>query len=157
MALTKIWRRMFESPEQLARDGLKVRPFMTTNASKAEAIEALALAFERGEIRIPNDPVLIGELQAFEAKPLPSGLMRYEAPSGGHDDIVMALAIAWQGITAGKKKELDAEHFRACAEATASLTRAGMMGGDGGSMDRLPGEYPEGGAGGNAFSGKRWS
>ena len=54
--------------EQLARDGLKVKPFVTTNASKSEAIEALALAFERGEIRIPNDPVLIGELQAFAAR-----------------------------------------------------------------------------------------
>jgi len=83
--------------EQLARDGLKIRPFNTTNASKSEAVEALALAFERGEIRIPNDPVLIGELQAFEAKPLPSGLMRYQAPEGGHDDTVLALAIAWQG------------------------------------------------------------
>lgn len=67
--------------EQLQRDGLKVRPFMTTNASKTEAIEALALAFERRQIKIPNDPALIGELQAFEAKPLPSGLMRYDAPS----------------------------------------------------------------------------
>ena len=38
--------------EQLARDGLKIRPFVTTNASKAEAIEALALAFERGEIKM---------------------------------------------------------------------------------------------------------
>lgn len=85
--------------EQLLRDGLRVKPFQTTNASKSEAIEALALAFERSEIRIPNDPALIGELQAFEAKPLPSGLMRYQAPEGGHDDCVMSLAIAWQGVT----------------------------------------------------------
>ena len=83
--------------EQLQRDGLDVKPWVTTNASKSEAVEALALAFERGEIVIPNDPVLIGELQAFEAKPLSSGLTRYAAPEGGHDDTVMALAIAWQG------------------------------------------------------------
>lgn len=86
--------------EQLQRDGLPVVAFNTTNASKAAAVEALALAFERGSIRIPNDPVLIGELQAFEGKPLPSGLMRYAAPDGGHDDMVMSLAIAWAGLGA---------------------------------------------------------
>lgn len=86
--------------EQLQRDGLPVVAFNTTNASKAAAVEALALAFERGSIRIPNDPVLIGELQAFEAKPLPSGMMRYAAPEGGHDDMVMSLAIGWAGLGA---------------------------------------------------------
>jgi len=84
--------------EQLQRDGLPVVPFQTTNASKSEIIETLALAFERGTIRIPNDPALLGELQSFEAKPLPSGLMRYAAPEGGHDDTVMSLAIAWAGL-----------------------------------------------------------
>jgi len=83
--------------EELQRDGLPVRPFTTTNASKAQAIEALALAFEQGAITIPNDPVLIGELQAFSAKRLPSGMLRYEAPAGMHDDCVMALALAWHG------------------------------------------------------------
>jgi hypothetical protein len=84
--------------EQLRADGLPVCGFQTTNVSKADAILRLALAFERGEIKIPNDPVLIGELQAFEGRPLPSGLMRYGAPEGGHDDCVMSLAIAWQGL-----------------------------------------------------------
>jgi phage FluMu gp28-like protein len=128
--------------EQLARDGLKVKPFLTTNASKAEAIEALALAFERGEIRIPNDPALIGELQAFEAKPLPSGLMRYDAPAGGHDDTVMALAIAWQGITTGKKQRIDPAFMAQIFAINGSLGGHRSTGGD---MDRLPSEYPEGG------------
>ena len=30
---------------------------------------------------------------------LPSGLTRYTAPSGGHDDTVMALAMAWSGVS----------------------------------------------------------
>ena len=34
--------------EQLTRDGLRIQPFNTTNASKVLVIEALALAFERG-------------------------------------------------------------------------------------------------------------
>ena len=85
--------------EQLTRDGLRVRLFTTTNASKMEAIEALALAFERGDLRILNDPVLIHELLAYQAELSPSGLRRYGAPSGQHDDCVMALAIAWSPIS----------------------------------------------------------
>jgi len=84
--------------EQLLADGLPVIPFVTTNASKAAAVQALTLAFERLSITIPNDPVLIGELQAFEGKPLPSGLIRYAAPAGLHDDCVISLAMAWAGL-----------------------------------------------------------
>lgn len=84
--------------EQLQREGLPVQPFLTTAASKASAIEALALALERGELRILPDPTLVGELQAFEAQRLPSGLTRYGAPHGLHDDCVMALALAWSAV-----------------------------------------------------------
>jgi len=90
--------------EQLQRDNLPVIGFQTTNASKSAIIESLALAFERGTISIPNDPVLIGELQAFEASPLASGLMRYSAPAGQHDDCVMSLAFAWAGLTAPRQE-----------------------------------------------------
>jgi phage FluMu gp28-like protein len=83
--------------EMLYRLNLPVQPFTTTNATKTQAIDSLALAFERGEIRIPNDAVLIAELQAYEMERLPSGLMRYSAPAGMHDDTVMSLALAWQG------------------------------------------------------------
>ena len=69
-----------------------------TPDTKAAAIEALALAFERGEIRILNDPVLTGELQAYEVDRTPSGIVRYSAPDGMHDDCVMSLALAWQAI-----------------------------------------------------------
>lgn len=82
--------------EQLQRQGLgQWRGFTTTNETKAEIVQALALAFERGEIRIPNNPVLISELESFEATRLPSGKWRYSAPDGMHDDTVIALALAW--------------------------------------------------------------
>lgn len=84
--------------EQLQRIGLPVQPFITTNATKAAAIEALALAIERQQLALLDDPVLIGELQAYEAERLPSGLLRYNAPPGMHDDCVMSLALAYQGI-----------------------------------------------------------
>lgn len=84
--------------EALQQAGLPVCGFLTTAISKADGITKLALAFEQGRIRIPNDAVLLGELAAFEAKPLPSGLVRYGAASGAHDDEVMALMIAWAGL-----------------------------------------------------------
>jgi hypothetical protein len=85
--------------EQLRRDGLPVTPFQTTNATKTAAIDGLALAFEQGDIKIINDPVLVSELQAYEMERLPSGLLRYNAPEGMHDDCVMSLAIGWTGVT----------------------------------------------------------
>lgn len=84
--------------EQLQRDGLPVLPFTTTNATKARAIDELAMAFERSEIEIIDDPVLIAELQSYEMERLPSGMLRYSAPAGMHDDCVMSLALAWQGV-----------------------------------------------------------
>lgn len=77
--------------------GLPVQPFVTTNASKAKIIDSLSLAFERSSLRILNHPVLVGELQAYEATRLPGGLLRYSAPEGLHDDCVISLALAWHG------------------------------------------------------------
>ena len=85
--------------EQLQREGLPVQAFTTTNASKATVIEALALAFERDDIRILPDPSLLRELQAYQLETSPSGLPRYGAPSGQHDDCVMALALAWAAVS----------------------------------------------------------
>ncbi|MEM9773323.1 MAG: terminase family protein [Chloroflexota bacterium] len=85
--------------DQLYSEGLPVYPMNTTNATKDAWIQSLSIAFERGEIEIINDPVLIGELQAFEATRTRSGLMSYSAPEGMHDDRVMSLAMGWQGAT----------------------------------------------------------
>lgn len=84
--------------EQLQLDGLPVRGFVTTNQSKSAIVLSLALGFERGVVKIPHDPILVGELQAFEGTRLAGGLMRYAAPEGMNDDTVMALAIAWAGL-----------------------------------------------------------
>jgi len=88
--------------EELRRDGVPVRPFVTTNASKALLVDALALAFEQRSIRVLDDPVLVGELLAFAAERLPSGLTRYAARYG-HDDTVMSLALAWSGAAAPRR------------------------------------------------------
>jgi hypothetical protein len=88
--------------ELLGREGLPVHGVTTTNASKARWVDALALAFERGEMTILDDPVLVGELLAYEGTLLPGGGTRYSAPPGGHDDCVMSLMLAWQGCEQGE-------------------------------------------------------
>lgn len=79
--------------EELQRAGLPVRGFVTTNETKAQIIESLALAIETRAISYPNDPVLVSELQAYEQDRLPSGRIRYSAPEGLHDDTVIMLAL----------------------------------------------------------------
>ena len=111
--------------EQLQRDGLPVSPFTTTNASKAEIIEALALAFEQGSISILNDPVLLNELHAFAGEQLPGGMIRYGASSSQHDDCVVSLALAWtvlgrripsQGILDWYKQQAELSRERQAAQ-----------------------------------------
>jgi phage FluMu gp28-like protein len=87
--------------EELQRMGLAAQGFQTSNTSKAQIIDALALAFEQNAIEIINDPVLVAELMAYQSERLPSGLLRYGAPEGMHDDTVIALALAWWGGFAG--------------------------------------------------------
>jgi hypothetical protein len=87
--------------EELQRMGLSVTGFQTTYASKAQIIDALALAFEQDKIKIINDPELIAELMAYQSERFPSGLLRYGAPEGMHDDMVISLALAWWGGVAG--------------------------------------------------------
>jgi hypothetical protein len=87
--------------EQLLRDGLPVQGFTTTNATKTQIIDSLAVAFERGDIGIIDDATLIGELQAYEMSRSKTGLRTFNAPAGMHDDTVMALALAWSGVGSG--------------------------------------------------------
>jgi hypothetical protein len=70
---------------------------MTTNATKANVVQKLQLAFEQGKILLLNDDVQRSELMAYQAEKLPSGLLRYGSPDGMHDDTVIALALAWYG------------------------------------------------------------
>jgi len=84
--------------EALQAEGLPVRAFYTTAQSKPPLIEALALAIERKEVTLLNDRVQIAELQAYEMERMPSGSFRYNAPDGGHDDMVIGLALALYGV-----------------------------------------------------------
>ena len=86
--------------DHLQGRGMNVIPFTTTNATKQAVITTLQSAFEHGEIRIVNSPVMIGELLSFEAHRSPSGSYQYSAPDGMHDDCVMSLALGWDSLSA---------------------------------------------------------
>jgi hypothetical protein len=64
-------------------------------------IDNLALAFEQEKISIPQDDILISELESYEMERLPGGTFRYSAPPGLHDDTVISLALAWNDISNG--------------------------------------------------------
>ena len=87
--------------DELVTRGLNIVPFTTTSATKQSIIQNLQAAFENGQIRIINNPILIGELLSFESKRNASGGFSYTAPVGMNDDCVMSLAIAWYGATRG--------------------------------------------------------
>jgi len=84
--------------EQLLADGLPVERWINTNPSKKAVIEALALDFERGEFGLPREErynaAVKAELSSFQVVKLPSGMLRYSAPEGMHDDCVIATALA---------------------------------------------------------------
>jgi len=82
--------------EMLERDGIRVTPFNTTGISKPPLIEQLSLAIEKQTIRLMPDPVLLNEMNAYTMKRTATGKWAYDAPSGGHDDTVIALALAYE-------------------------------------------------------------
>jgi len=88
--------------EALQSMDVSVQPFTTTNATKAEIIQNLELAFEREAIQLLANEVQTSELMAYQSEKLPSGLIRYGAPEGMHDDTVIALALAWWGCSGGQ-------------------------------------------------------
>jgi len=75
--------------------GVDVTPHIFTQPSKLRLMQRLVAAFQGDELKLP-DGWLINELEAFEFTYTATGV-KYEAPSGEHDDGVMALALALYG------------------------------------------------------------
>ena len=92
--------------EDLSREGVPVQGYKFTNETKKQAIQALMISLEQEKIRIfkkddPMGKVLRDEMVIFEYEMTPSGLIRYQAPEGYHDDCVIALALANWGVQQG--------------------------------------------------------
>jgi hypothetical protein len=82
----------------LQNEGVVVQPVTITGPIKRAMVEGLMLRFDSGSICIPSDPVVVEEFRGFTSEMLPSGHERFAAPSGRHDDCVMAAALAAWGI-----------------------------------------------------------
>jgi len=84
--------------EQLQRDGVRVSGFTTTMATKMGLIEDLSLAIEQGSVQLLGDAVGKAELEAYERSVTETGLSKYGAPAGMHDDTVIARALMWRAM-----------------------------------------------------------
>jgi hypothetical protein len=83
--------------EDLQRDGAQVAGFRFSMPSKMKLVERLIAAFQRRELCLYGAPDwLRAELESFGFVYTKMGI-QYAAPEGGHDDGVMALALALHG------------------------------------------------------------
>lgn len=76
-----------------------VKTVTLDNSLKKQIIESLCVAFEQQLIGIPDDEVLIRELQAFTCTYNPNTqTVKYSAPYGLHDDMIISLAYAYYAV-----------------------------------------------------------
>ncbi len=81
--------------DELFNLGLNVEGYqLGGNAKKNALIQRLAIALEQGRVSFPKIGVLEKELRDYGYKTSETGMIRYNAPSGKHDDSVIALALA---------------------------------------------------------------
>mgnify|MGYP003878084477 CR=1 FL=1 len=82
--------------ERLARElgeGV-VEGFKFTAERKAELLAKLKMLMEKGRLKIPHDRLLINQLNGIRYEISRSGRLLFRHPPRGHDDAVMALALA---------------------------------------------------------------
>lgn len=104
--------------DDLRRGGLDVAAYRFTEESKTRLIENLIVETEARRVSIADEPVLVGEMEAFRFRMNRSGRVSYEAPAGAHDDCVTALALAVWGLKAATRP---ANVFVTAGEAVFSL------------------------------------
>jgi hypothetical protein len=73
------------------------RGFYTSPTSKPPLIEGLANALEHHGFKVPVEAA--DELRAYQVELSTSGHPKFSAPSGLHDDWVIALALCWRAMT----------------------------------------------------------
>lgn len=81
--------------DDLKRELSAIAPYRFTSRSKTELIQRLIVATEQRRISWPAElSELTNEMKRFEYAVTPKGEISYDAPSGYHDDTVIALALA---------------------------------------------------------------
>lgn len=100
--------------EAMVRAGFTVMPYQFTVQSKAALIDNLSLMCEQMLLTLPQTDlweVGLEELEAFEYSVTDAGNVRSGAPSGVHDDCVIALALAAWQIRPNRLAGYSAESF----------------------------------------------
>ncbi len=83
--------------EALQEDGLPIEGFFTSASSKEPLIRQLQLALETPALRLLKDDTQTAELRDYEEETeAGDAITTFGAPDRGHDDTVMALALAWR-------------------------------------------------------------
>ena len=107
--------------DDLAAEFPGLEGYRFTAQSKRALVQGLMVAVERGRVFWPASwEVLTGEMKRYEYTITPNGGVGYSAPSGYHDDCVMAFALAVHG--AGRFAR------GACGGLMAPLPRPGVSG-----------------------------
>ena len=78
----------------------------TGGGTKAELIDGLALKLIQERMRFPWVVELVSELEVFEKDVTPSGNVKYGAPRGLHDDLVISMALAALGMPRATRGEV---------------------------------------------------
>jgi hypothetical protein len=82
--------------EDLQRMDVIIVPYKFTIQSKYDLVKNLNIMIRGKLLYIPNVRILIDELASYTFELLPSGVVRYGAPEGMHDDCVTSLMLtAW--------------------------------------------------------------
>lgn len=94
--------------DQLKKRVKHIEPFITSNKSKQEIIEGLILSINNKEIAIPSERLfkaLKRELEVFTYEYSPkTRSVKYGAPNGFHDDLIMSLALCTYALKTKKSK-----------------------------------------------------
>lgn len=85
--------------DDLVRSGLSVAPFKITQQSKKDIIEKLSIWIEQRRVKLLPIQHTIDELESFSYEVGPTGAVRYGAPNGLHDDIVIAHSLAISALS----------------------------------------------------------
>ncbi|MDD4469313.1 MAG: terminase family protein [Acholeplasmataceae bacterium] len=83
-------------------EGLIIDDFNFSNKSKINLIDKLGQYIENKSVFIPNEPVIINELEVFGLDYTDGGTLIYSAPVGMNDDCVCSLALAVWGLNSTK-------------------------------------------------------
>ncbi len=98
--------------EELAKEGLMIYGINLNVSSKPMLIENLQLQIENQLIKLPDDKELKVEFSAYTYDLTPAGNIKYHAPAGFHDDIVISIALTAFAMGGGAASCIGAISFQ---------------------------------------------